>query len=93
MECSSVPRIWRRRWICSANPPILAVQAAITAGIATVKRAGKAAGTLTSDRKLAREYLQHGALFVAVGVDTTLLVTAARELAAQFRTPALRAPG
>ena len=69
------------------------VQAAITQGIATVKRAGKAAGTLTSDRKLAREYLQHGALFVAVGVDTTLLATAARELAAQFRTPALRAPG
>jgi 4-hydroxy-2-oxoheptanedioate aldolase len=69
------------------------VQAAILTGIATVKKAGKAAGTLTSDRKLAREYLQHGALFVAVGVDTTLLATAARELAAQFRAPALRAPG
>jgi 4-hydroxy-2-oxoheptanedioate aldolase len=75
------------------KPSDPSVQAAITQGIATVKRAGKAAGTLTSDRKLAREYLQHGALFVAVGVDTTLLATAARELAAQFRTPALRAPG
>ena len=75
------------------KPSDPSVQAAITQGIATVKRAGKAAGTLTSDRKLAREYLQHGALFVAVGVDTTLLVTAARELAAQFRIPALRAPG
>jgi 4-hydroxy-2-oxoheptanedioate aldolase len=60
------------------------VQAAITQGIATVRRAGKAAGTLTSDRALAREYLDQGALFVAVGVDTSLLIKAAKELAAQF---------
>jgi 4-hydroxy-2-oxoheptanedioate aldolase len=46
--------------------------------------AGKAAGTLTSDRRLAREYLNHGALFVAVGVDTSILVKAAKELAAEF---------
>jgi 4-hydroxy-2-oxoheptanedioate aldolase len=62
-----------------------AVQAAIIQGIATVKRAGKAAGTLTSDRMLARQYLNAGAQFVAVGVDTTLLVTAARSLAAEFK--------
>jgi 4-hydroxy-2-oxoheptanedioate aldolase len=60
------------------------VQAAIMQGIATVRKAGKAAGTLTSDAELAREYLRHGALFVAVGVDTSILVKAARELAAQF---------
>jgi 4-hydroxy-2-oxoheptanedioate aldolase len=33
---------------------------------------------------LARKYLEHGALFVAVGIDTTLLVRAARELRALF---------
>jgi 4-hydroxy-2-oxoheptanedioate aldolase len=62
-----------------------AVHAAILQGISTVRRAGKAAGTLTVDRRLAREYLDHGALFVAVGVDTLLLVKAATELVAQFK--------
>jgi 4-hydroxy-2-oxoheptanedioate aldolase len=49
-----------------------------------VRRAGKAAGTLTADRQLAHEYLEQGALFVVVGVDTSILVNAARELAAEF---------
>jgi 4-hydroxy-2-oxoheptanedioate aldolase len=66
------------------KPSDPAVQAAITQGIATVKRAGKAAGTLTPDRNLARRYLELGALFVAVGVDTSILVKAAKELAAEF---------
>lgn len=66
------------------KPSDPAVRAAIIQGIATVRRAGKAAGTLTSDRKLAREYLAQGALFVAVGVDTSILVKAAGELAAEF---------
>ena len=66
------------------KPSDPAVQAAIAQGIATVKKAGKAAGTLTADRKLAHRYLAQGALFVAVGVDTTMLVKAARELAAEF---------
>jgi 4-hydroxy-2-oxoheptanedioate aldolase len=66
------------------KPSDPAVRDAIFQGIAEVKRAGKAAGTLTSDRGLAREYLQHGALFVAVGVDTSILVKAAAELAAEF---------
>ena len=77
------------------KPADAAVQAAITRGIATVNRAGKAAGTLTSDRKLAREYLKAGALFVAVGVDTSLLVKAAKELAAEFTAarPSVAADG
>ena len=73
-------------------PSDAAVQAAITRGIATVKMAGKAAGTLTSDRRLAREYLNHGALFVAVGVDTSILVKAARDLAAEFTGASHGAP-
>ena len=74
------------------KPADPAVQAAVIQGIATVKRTGKAAGTLTSDRKLAHEYLRQGALFVAVGVDTTLLAAAARGLAAEFIPPTRRAP-
>ncbi|HMK87043.1 MAG TPA: aldolase/citrate lyase family protein [Steroidobacteraceae bacterium] len=65
------------------------VQAAIGEGIAAVREAGKAAGTLTLDVALAREYLAMGALFVAVGVDMTLLVKAATELAREFK----REPG
>jgi 4-hydroxy-2-oxoheptanedioate aldolase len=62
------------------------VQKAIVDGIATVRRAGKAVGTLTADRKLAREYLALGASFVAVGIDMALLAKAAGELAADFKS-------
>ncbi len=75
------------------KPADPAVQAAIIQGIAAVQRAGKAAGTLTPDRTLARRYLDQGALFVAVGVDTTLLVKAAKDLAAEFKGAAPRGAG
>lgn len=64
------------------------VQSAILEGITTVRRAGKAAGILMADRKLAQAYINAGAQFVAVGVDTTLLVRAATELAQSFRQQA-----
>jgi 4-hydroxy-2-oxoheptanedioate aldolase len=66
------------------KPADPAVQSAIIQGIAVVKKAGKAVGTLSTDRKLAHQYLQHGALFVAVGVDISILVKAATELAGEF---------
>jgi 4-hydroxy-2-oxoheptanedioate aldolase len=71
------------------------VQRVILDGIATVRTAGKAAGILATDPKLARQYLDAGALFVAVGVDTSLLVKAATELARGFagRAPAAAASG
>jgi 4-hydroxy-2-oxoheptanedioate aldolase len=62
-----------------------AVRAAIGRGIATVVRSGKAAGCLTSDAQAAREVMAQGATFVAVGVDTSLLVKAASRLAAAFK--------
>lgn len=61
------------------------VQRVILDGIAKVKAAGKAPGILATDPKLARQYLDAGALFVAVGVDTSLLVRAATDLARQFK--------
>ena len=60
------------------------VQAAIEAAMRTIVASGKAAGTLTSDQKLARRYLQLGCTFVAVGVDVLLYAGAARKLAADF---------
>jgi 4-hydroxy-2-oxoheptanedioate aldolase len=61
------------------------VQRAILDGIAEVRNAGKAPGILTADRMLAHSYLDAGALFVAVGVDTTILVRGALALAAEFK--------
>jgi 4-hydroxy-2-oxoheptanedioate aldolase len=69
-----------------------AVQSAIADGIAKVRRAGKAAGILATDPQLARHYLGLGAMFVAVGVDTTLLASAARKLAASFKDSVPQSP-
>ena len=61
------------------------VQRAILEGIARVRKAGKAAGMLSGDRRFAQDCLAAGAAFVAVGVDTTVLVKAAGALAQSFR--------
>jgi 4-hydroxy-2-oxoheptanedioate aldolase len=63
------------------------VQAAIARGIAAVAKAGKASGCLSSDNQFARSCLAQGASFVAVGVDTSLVVKAASELLAVFKGP------
>ncbi len=57
-------------------------------GIATVRRAGKAPGILMTDPTEAQRYLDAGALFVAVGVDTLVLVATAKALAARFKPSA-----
>ncbi|STL45791.1 2,4-dihydroxyhept-2-ene-1,7-dioic acid aldolase [Escherichia coli] len=60
------------------------VQAAIEQAIVQIREAGKAPGILIANEQLAKRYLELGALFVAVGVDTTLLARAAEALAARF---------
>jgi 4-hydroxy-2-oxoheptanedioate aldolase len=60
---------------------------AIDGGIAAVRAAGKAPGILATDPVQARRYLDAGALFVAVGLDTALLAQRARALAAEFKRP------
>jgi 4-hydroxy-2-oxoheptanedioate aldolase len=69
------------------------VQAAIEDAIARIQRAGKAAGILTPNEALARKYLALGATFVAVGLDTNLLVRSTSALAASFKTTAKPAAG
>jgi 4-hydroxy-2-oxoheptanedioate aldolase len=70
------------------NPGHPEVQAAIHDGIARILRAGKAPGILATTEAQARQWLAAGALFVAVGVDTMLLASAAQDLLARFRTDA-----
>jgi len=67
------------------NPGHPAVQAAIEDAIARVRQAGKAAGILSADPTLARRYIELGAAFVAVGVDTTVLMRGLQSLAATFK--------
>lgn len=75
------------------NPGHPDVQAAIADGIARILRAGKAPGILATSEAQAKQWLAAGALFVAVGIDTLLLTSAAMQLLAQFRTAAERPVG
>jgi len=52
------------------------VRAAIEGAIRRIRAAGKAAGFLAPDPAVARHYLECGANFVAIGVDTMLLTKA-----------------
>jgi 4-hydroxy-2-oxoheptanedioate aldolase len=61
------------------------VQAAIADAIARILKAGKAPGILSPDRQLAAQYLQLGAVFVAVGLDTQILMRHTSDLAAHFK--------
>lgn len=61
------------------------VQAAIEDAIGRILRAGKAPGILTTDEKMARQHLALGAVFVAVGLDTQILMRQTRDLAARFK--------
>jgi len=61
------------------------VQAAIADAIARILRAGKAPGILALTDEQTHKWLDAGALFVAVGVDTVVLKSAASQLAAKFK--------
>lgn len=61
------------------------VQDEIAKALATLKRLGVPSGILAADETLARKYLAMGASFVAVGLDTSLLVKATSQLAAAFK--------
>lgn len=67
------------------NPGHPDVQAAIADGIARIRRAGKAAGILSTTDDQARKWLAAGVAFIAVGIDTMLLANAAKALAARYR--------
>ena len=61
------------------------VQGAIEDAIARILKAGKAPGILTPDEKLAQHYIDLGAVFVAVGLDTNLLMRHTTGLVSRFK--------
>ena len=63
-----------------------AVDEAVCAGLATIRATGKHAGLLCLDESEVPRYVDCGADFVGIGVDTLLLGNSARSLAAQFRS-------
>ncbi len=67
------------------NPGHPEVKAAIEDALARIRLAGKAAGVFSADPTAAARYLECGASFIAVGVDTLLLRNAAVKLAATFK--------
>jgi 4-hydroxy-2-oxoheptanedioate aldolase len=67
----------------TANPAVLPK---IEDAVRRIRATGKAPGILTPDEKLARRYLELGALFVAVGADVGLLARGSEALAAKFKT-------
>jgi 4-hydroxy-2-oxoheptanedioate aldolase len=76
------------------NPGHPEVQVVIEDAIARIQNAGKAAGILSADQKLAKRYIELGAAFVAVGVDTTMLMRGLQALAATFKdVPVLSGSG
>jgi 4-hydroxy-2-oxoheptanedioate aldolase len=52
--------------------------------IKRIRACGKGAGILTGDKSLAKQYIQAGTTFTAVGVDAALLARAAEALAKEF---------
>lgn len=65
------------------HPELCAV---IDEAIVRIRKAGKAPGILCANEQRARHYLALGAQFVAVGVDTSLLNSAAKALLAKFKS-------
>ncbi|MGS1097462.1 aldolase/citrate lyase family protein [Aquamicrobium terrae] len=63
------------------------VQKVIETGISRLQEVGKPAGILTSNRSLARRYIDLGATFVAVGSDVGLLRQSAVALRQAFDCP------
>ena len=68
------------------NPGHKEVQEAIEDGITHIRKAGKAAGILIADEKLAQRYLSLGASFIAVGTDVTILARGAEAMARKFKS-------
>lgn len=68
----------------SGNPNHPEVKSVIEKAIVQIRAADVAPGILMAAPDVADHYLKLGALFVAVGVDTTLLARGAEALAARF---------
>ncbi len=75
------------------NPDHPEVVAAIEHGLQVINDAGKAAGLLCINPAKAHNYVEKGAKFVGIGVDTLLLGNAAKQLAERFKSGSAQLPG
>ncbi|SDL18451.1 HpcH/HpaI aldolase family protein [Aliiruegeria lutimaris] len=66
------------------QPGAAEVQALVSQTLARIRSAGRAAGILTSDRKLAAGYAETGVAFLAVGSDVGTLLAGLKSLRADF---------
>lgn len=70
------------------NPNHPEVQKVVIDAIQRIRASGKAAGILSTTHEVAQHYLELGTEFVAVGVDTSVLMNALRDLLGQYRIDA-----
>lgn len=61
------------------------VQEAVIAAIQKIRAAGKAAGILSTTDEVTQKYIELGTEFVAVGVDTSVLMNGLRALLAKYK--------
>ncbi len=61
------------------------VQKAVVDAIQRIRAAGKAAGILSTQHEVTQKYLELGTEFVAVGVDTSVLMNSLRDLLGKYR--------
>ena len=61
------------------------VQKAVKAAIQKIRAAGKAAGILSTTNEVTQKYIELGTEFVAVGVDTSVLMNGLRTLLAKYK--------
>ena len=69
------------------NPSHPEVQAAIEKALKIIKSHGKAAGILYANEEGAKRFIEMGFNFVAVGVDTSILVKSCQALLDKFKAP------
>ncbi|WP_347454150.1 4-hydroxy-2-oxoheptanedioate aldolase [Acinetobacter thermotolerans] len=67
------------------NPNHPEVQKAVVDAIQHIRAAGKAAGILSTQHEVTQKYLDLGTEFVAVGVDTSVLMNSLRELLSKYK--------
>ena len=67
------------------NPNHPEVKKAVTEAIGRIRQAGKAAGILSTQHEATEHYLSLGTEFVAVGVDTSVLMNGLRDLLAKYK--------
>ena len=67
------------------NPNHPEVKKAVIEAIQRIRQAGKAAGILSTQHEATQKYLDIGTEFVAVGVDTSVLINSLRDLLSHYK--------